>query len=202
GVCMIKHEGGARTVTSFQKDSGSPTNAFTFTNVSGQTTQVHSNGDLTMHLGYLLNASADASCTFKLTLSSAASFVRFQVLIFAAGAGETFSFDVAKIGQGTGTAISSGNATTSGDTVSMGAFGEYTGTTTSSEQINGVGATEPLSPLSDASAWYRVVTGGYTGASSATIGSSSEWLCGLIALKINAAGGGATSDAGEPGGAR
>jgi len=185
GVVWIKNEGGDRTVTSFQKSTGSPANAFTFPAVSGQTKLVHSNTDLVGHFGYLLNASTDASCTMRLTLNTAASFVKFLMIQFRPAAGETFAFDVAKIGEAvSGTSISSGNVTTTGDTVSVGSFGEYTGTTTSSEQINGVAATEPMTPLADGTVWYRIITGTFTGAATATIGSSSEWLCGVLSLKI------------------
>lgn len=188
-VVWAKHEG-ANTTFAMAKDAGSPANTFTFD--AGDEVN-HSNGDLNGAMGYLLSAAADASATFRLTLGASRAFTRFVLMQFRPDSGDTVTKDTSNTGQGTSLTPTSGAITTTGtDEIVVGGYGEYDNVTTASETINGVAATEPTgSPQAVTSAWYRLLSATFTGGTAAAnIGVSRDWICNVLALKAEAAGGG------------
>ena len=148
----------------------------------------HSNSDLNASFGYLLSASADASFTARLTTQSKP----FRILIvaqFRPDAGEIVTKE-ARNGQESGSsAVSSGNISPGGDDLAVvGGYKPYGGIALTSEQINGVAATEPTGSPQDLSAiWYRILTVGFTdGAATATVVGGVEHLAAVIAFKAAA----------------
>ena len=182
-VAWVKFEGGTSTTIAVAKNSGSPSNAFTF---DAGDAILHGNNDLYTSFGYLLSAAVDATATFRVTLGAARSFRRLMVAQFRPTSGYTVTKDGSNRASGSSGALASGNITTTGsDAVAVGAYGEYSANGTSSEQIGGVGATEPTgSPIAGGvtSLWYRLLTGTMTGGASATI-TSQPWTCAVIAFK-------------------
>ncbi len=146
----------------------------------------HGNGDLSGAFLYKISATADAAFTPRFTLSATGSWRRFHVLQFRPDASETVTKDGSSVASGSSAAPNSGNITTTGtDVVAVGAYGEYSALTTSSELIDGVAATEPTgSPRANSSVWYRILTAAFTGgAASATLSGSQDWICGVVAFK-------------------
>lgn len=184
-IAWVKHEG-LSTTLAVAKNSGSPANAHTFDAADYVS---HANNDCHGSFGYVLSAAADATMTPRLTLGAARPYVRFLVMQFRPDAGETVSKSGSNKNSGNGTAISSGTFSPSGnDIVACGGFGEYGATTTSSEQINGVAATEPTgSPATYSSVWYRILTAGFTNGQATATVSTSDWICAGIAFSAAAA---------------
>jgi hypothetical protein len=181
-IAWCKHEGAVGTFAVAKTTGG---NDFTFD--AGDAVS-HSNNDLHGSFGYRLSADADATFTPRLTTPSRV----FRILLcaqFRPGAGDTCTKDTSNDNFGTGTALTSGNITTTGtDEVVMGGYGPYTSTTTSSETINSVAATEPSpSPQDNGSFWYRILTSTFTGGNAAgTLGASADWIGAVIAIKAAA----------------
>jgi len=181
-VAVSKWESGD-TTTSVQKNSGSPANVFDFPNISPDT---HFYSAFGGEFGYVLDAAADATATFRQTMAAARDGRRFFVMQFRPTSGYVAVYDAAHCARGTSAAPNSGNISTTGnDAVAIGAYGEFSSNTTSSEQINGVAATEPTnSPQDQASVWYRILTSTFTnGAASATL-ANIDWWCGISAFKL------------------
>jgi hypothetical protein len=148
------------------------------------------NDALRGQFGWRVAASSNATFRPRMTCESSHDFRRMIVHQFRPDPGDTVSFVVGSAGIGDGTSIASGNVSPTGDDlIAVGGFGEFTNTTTTSEQINGVAATEPSgSPqASNTSSWYRILSSGFTdGQATATTGSSAAWVCSIIVLKAEA----------------
>lgn len=185
-VAWVKHEGTA-TTNAIAKDSGTPTNAFTFD--AGDEIE-HTNGDLNGWFGYKLSAEADSSFTPRLTLGASRGYVAFIVLQFRPDSGETFTKDASNTNEGANSTVASGTITTTGtDEVVIGAYGPYTSTTTEGEQIGGSAATEPTgSPQDNASVWYRILTATMTnGEATSSNGPAAAWVSAIISFKSETA---------------
>ena len=185
-VDWCKHEGATTSMATAKTTGG---NSGTFDAADKVT---HSNTDLEAQFGYVLAASADATHTRRLSLGAARSYVSLITHQFRPDASETVSKDASNIGQGNGTAISTGNVTTTGtDAAGVGGYGEYVANVSSSHQINGVAATGVVHTNSIANftaSWYRILSATFTGNASCS-NSSGDWVAGIIVLKSVAAGG-------------
>lgn len=175
-----KWEGANGATPTVAKTDGS--NPFTLRPVKD-----HSNGDLHLVTGYLLTHTMSGSTTLRLTLSAARPYKRFLVIEHTHSG--TAVFDVSATaeddGSGSDATVNSGNVTTTGtEEICIGAYGEYSGNTTSAEQINGVNADGKVT-ASFATAWHRVVGATFTGAATATVAGSNH-VEGIQAVKITA----------------
>ena len=178
-VAWAKHEGTNGTFAVAKTTGG---NDFTF---DAGDEMNHSNNDLNGSMGYLLSASADATFTPRLTTESKA-FRALHVLQFRPNASETVTKDGSNKAQGNISGVSSGNITTTGtDGIAIGGFASYSSSVTETEEINGVSATS-VADQDNCTAWYRIVTAGFTGAATASTGGGIEWICAAIAFKSEA----------------
>lgn len=148
---------------------------------------------------YLLSSVATGTVTYTVTFSGSMSFR--DVIAMAYAPPSAASLDGTPVGAGaaSGTAISSGNITTTGtDGVAFGSYAEF-GSSASAMNINGVAAdqTQVAAGTANSQLWSKTYSGGYTGAATATISFSNSWLCGVIAFK--AAGGAAAQVPYQPG---
>ena len=184
-VAWVKSEGAPTTVA--VADTGG-TNALTF---DAGDVENHSNGDLSTAWGYRLIAQANATATFRLTTQSRP----FRTLImwqFRPDAAETITKDASNVSQGSGTTMSSGNISTTGDDeIVLGGYGEYVGNNSANHQINGVAATgvvqaSGIIPNFTAS-WYRILAATFTNGQATCTNNSSDWICGIIAIKSGGA---------------
>jgi hypothetical protein len=107
-----------------------------------------------------------------------------MVVMEFTGGGATRVTDGSNEATGAGTSISSGAITTTGsDVVVVGTYGNYVGTTTSSEQIGGVSASGRVGTKS--SMWYRILTTTMTsGSATGTTGVSFEWISQVLAISF------------------
>jgi len=177
---VVEAEGADNSETlTLQKDSGTPTNAFTFdANKRGLNP-----GTCLLAMGYLESVAADATATFKLTLGTARDFPRIIILQFRGGmALDTNAFSISS---GSSTAANSGNFnTTVANSIACGAYANDSGSAATAEQINGIAADGSVdADLNTAGAWYRILSSTFTnGAASATCGNIS-WACGGLSFK-------------------
>lgn len=183
-VAWVCNETGTSTYA-VAKSAGSPANSFTFDAGDAIANNVFGS------LGYLLNASADATATFRATWGTSRDIRRIIVMQFRPTAGSTVTKDTSAKGTGLGTASSSGNITTTGtDEIVCGGSDLFNSGATTLEKINAVAA-DGVSRQSAASIWYRILTGTFAAAPAiCTQAISDSWICGVIALKITAGGGG------------
>lgn len=186
-VAWCKHEG-ANGTFAVAKSTGSPANTFTFDAADEEN---HSNGDLNGSFGYVLSAAADATATFRLTTASR-TFRAIVVYQFRPGAGTSVAKAVAGEGQGTGTLRESANVVVpSGAVVVFGGHAQYADVTLSNREINDVAADAFQDvAATDCSLWYRIVSSGFTGSADVTSGTSSAWICNVIAFSSTGSGGG------------
>jgi len=156
----------------------------------------HSNGELSGCFAYLLSANA-GNKTITATFDDTNTYTRMFVSEFSYS--DTCEFDTSAQGQGNSASLSSGNFTTTGtNELVVAGFGEYSSTTTSSEQIAGSAATEPAySPEAWSSIWYLATTVSNDDATASI--DSSNWVCNAIAFKEVAAGGTEKTNTGSMG---
>jgi hypothetical protein len=143
-------------------------------------------------IGYNVSATADAAALFRVTNSSV-SYRKFYVWQFRPDAGETVSYDVGpNHATGTGTALVSGNLTTTGtDEVAVALAFLYSGKAFSAQQIGDVNADGNLSGGVESDCWYKLFTATQTDAhAQCTISGSDQWVIDFAAFKSAAAGGG------------
>lgn len=99
----------------------------------------------------------------------------------------TIVLDKENHGAGNGTAVSSGNVTTTGGTTSqlmLAGASAYGGGNMGSYQIAGENATASIeSVVGSNAAWYRIVTANTTGAGTATDSSAGDWAAQIITFK-------------------
>jgi hypothetical protein len=139
--------------------------------------------------GYVLSAAANATATFRGTYGVAQTNKTILVMQFRPTAGATVTKDGSNgnLNGSGGTAIASGNITTTGtDEVALGASDLFNNGTTSAEQINSVTADGVLRQTR-ASIWYRIVTATFTGQATGTYSVSDQILSAIIAFKAVAA---------------
>ena len=179
------HYNSAKTTAAIAKDSGSPANTFTF-----DAADENDHGSDPNHgaIGYLLSAAADATAIFRLTLGVSSSFLSIFVYQFRPTPGITVSKDTSNKGNGTGTALTSGNITLARvDDVCVACFGEASTAieSTTVELIGEVPITERAgSPNSNFTAvWDRIADTAFTGQAAATLGTSNAWILSIIAFK-------------------
>lgn len=144
-------------------------------------------------LFYLLSSVATGTVTYTATFGAGRSWRGMCVMVYRPSAAA--SLDGTATGtSGTSTAANSGNLTTTGtDGVAFGAYGEF-GDPIASPLINGSAADQfrdnSASGSSREALWAKSYTSGFTGAASGTLSAVNQWICGVIAFKIAAGGGG------------
>lgn len=150
----------------------------------------HSNGDLNGQWHYFIGATVTGSVTYRMTLSASRTWRKAICFVFTPDGGETVTLADQSTGQGTSTNPTSSNITISGtDLVALGAYGEYSGSSDSSWQVNGSTTGVVVHQEGPASAWYKILTSGFTGNVDVTISASADWLCHAIAFDSASAGG-------------
>lgn len=177
-VLWVKFEGGGATTVTVSDGTSSFTAAPTQIN--------HSNGQLNGQFFYLLSANA-GNKTITATYGAARSYKRMIVSEYSYSNTAAFTDDAGNYGNSA--SPSSGNMTSyNGANLGVGGFGEYAGTTTSSETIAGNAASNPAAMTATyASSWYYIDSTTYTGPAAGSI-SSSEWVCGGICFEDVAGG--------------
>lgn len=181
-VAYVKHEGTATTLSVARSDGSEAWTA------GGKTTPA--GGEPSGQFFYLLSCTGGAA-TYRFTCAVARPWRSF--ILFEYSYTGTASLDADVGGTGTSTAVSSGNATTTGtDGVAFGGYGEFTGDNGSAHSINGVAAdgVVELATTTFTAAWRKTYTSGYTGAATCTLAGSAAWVCRQIAFKAAAGGGG------------
>ena len=133
---------------------------------------------------YLLSANS-GNKTITATMGATRDWIHvFAVEFHATGA---WAFDTSAIDGGSGTTINSGNINTTGtEEVVFGMYGTGGVGTTSSEQINGVAATEDAtySPTGNSSVWYRILSATFSGGAASATVASQNWVCAVVAFKV------------------
>lgn len=140
---------------------------------------------------YLLSSVASGSVTYTVTFGAARSWRSITVMAYTPSASCTL--EDSHSGNGSSTAVNSGNIITVGtDGLAFGFYGEF-GSALTSPLINGVAPDQTqVSGGPDSqrdTLWSKSYSSGFTGAASGTI-SSLDWLCTAIAFKIAGGGGG------------
>lgn len=159
--------------------------------LTGGTKTDHGNGDLSGQFHYLLSANGGTK-TYTVTFSGSVSRTFISLIAFEYSFSGTASLDGENGGSGTGTTLTSGNFTTTAtDGVAFGGYGEYSTANLSTTAINGVAAdgTIQLSGNTFSGAWRKTFTSGFTGAATAAIDNSFDWVCRGIAFKAEASAG-------------
>jgi hypothetical protein len=183
-VGWCKHEGGAGALTVARSDG---TEAWSL-----GTLVAHSNGDLHARFAYLLSCTGGASVTYRMTTGST-PFRSFHLYEFSYSG--TSSLDVQNTGQGSSTAPTSGNVTTTGtDEVALGGYGEYSTIVVTTPEINATAADGSIIFNSGnfTASWYRLLSATFAGGhANCTIpgGAGQDWICNVIAFKAVAGGG-------------
>jgi hypothetical protein len=175
-LLWVKHEGATTTIT-----ASDGTTSLT-QGPSGLVT--HANGDLEGAVFYLPSSVASGSVTYTATFGATRSFRQIMMMEFS-GSG-TKSTDGNNEATGASTSIASGTITTTGtDVVVVGTYGNYSGGTTSSEQIGGVAAGGRVG--TESSMWYRILTATMTsGQATGTKGGADPWISQILAVKFTA----------------
>lgn len=183
-VLVAEWEGGTTLpAVTCQKDSGSPSNAFSFN--AADRLLMPGSGDWGVIAGYLESAAADATAKFNVHFDRTVTWPSAHILQFRGGLVRQAS-GASSFQQLSGTTANSGNITTTvANSVAVGCNGNNSNATTSAEQIGGSAGTEPASSPAasgNSQVWYRILSGIMTdGAATATIGSSDN-ITGVIAF--------------------
>lgn len=180
----VTHEGAATTMTVSDGDSYTPRT---------KVTAASAGNDLHGQWFYLLSSSAGDR---TVTVTWAAARIERQMIVIVATYTGTAAYDTEPSGGGTSgssTAVSSGNFTTTGTVgLVLGGYGNYSGSEIQSlPLINGVSADTAKASDDDTSApynanallWGKVTSGTFTGAATATLSPTGDWMCGAIAFK-------------------
>lgn len=187
-VATIKYEG-TRGTSEAVSEGGS--NALTF-DAEDRYANTLAGAEPFVAVGYLLNSSADSSYTPSLTITGGApSFIEWVVYQFRPGGGGASVKDGSNHNSDngiTGTALTSGNITTTAAGVVVAFYGDFSGQVPTAQQINGVAKDGSDSP-GNSTAWYRITSAGFTGQATGTLGSNANWDCSIIAFKEEGASG-------------
>lgn len=181
-VAWCKHEG---TAAAFSVAKSDGTNTFT-----PATKTNHGNGDLSGQFHWIAGHAMSGSTTLRLTTASRQ--YRSLILFEYTYTGGSLSLDTETGATGNGTAVSSGNITTTGsDELVFGGYGEYFAAVANTPLVNGSAADRSilLNTPNYTASWVRAVGATFTGPVSITAGGSADWLCRALAFKITAAGG-------------
>lgn len=176
-VVWAGHQGG--TITIVISDSGG--SSFTHGTIN----------DSTPHGRFAFAITgASGSVTYTATFGANAASRVIHVWEFATTA--TPTLDTQGTSQGTASAASSGNITTTGiDELVMAAGMSAGGTLWSALAINGVAADDSATSTTFGNTWYRLVSATFTGAATGTIsGGGAQYICTALALQIGGGGGG------------
>lgn len=140
-------------------------------------------------LFYLLSSVASGTVTYTASLGAARTWRDIVVMSYTPSAGTVAADGTAGVGaQGQGTAVSSGNVTTTGtDGVAFGGYSEYGSALTSPKINNVVAAQTQKSGATNSELWSITYSSGFTGAATGTI-TFNNWVGGVIAFKITASG--------------
>lgn len=133
-------------------------------------------------------AATTTSLTPTVNFGASQSFINLGAVILHPTVPGTISLDgTPNKGGGAGTAVNTGNITTSAQAANCGiAIASYNtfGSTTSGRLINGTAEDFSFQVAGDSSiAWFLRYTAGFTGAGAATI-ASNDWSAGIVAFKI------------------
>lgn len=180
-VAWVKHEGASTTISVTDGTS-------TFTPA---TKSSHGNGDLFGQFHYLLSANGGAT---TITTNLVASRPYLSLIVFEhTYTGGACTFDVENGNAATGSSLSSGNITTTGtDELVFCGYGEYSTQFPSTEQINGLAASnirDVPNVNNYSSAWSRAFGATFTGQGTATLVGSADYILRLASFKITAAAG-------------
>lgn len=154
-----------------------------------------SNGEPHLAMSYLLASVASGTNTvvYTATYGAARTFRTIAVYVFTPSAAASIGGSPnCSAGSGTtGTALASGNITTTGmDGLAVAAYSEYGGTLDGTQKINGVDDVgTQLCGTSHSCLYYIAYAAEFTGQATAGIGSNNRWVLGVIAFKIGAAAG-------------
>jgi len=182
-ICIwFKHEGSPTTYSC--ADSGA-TDDF-----SVATRTDHTNSDLSGGFFYLLSATVTGTVTYTVTTGAGKSWREIVAVRVGVDSGEVVTLSAQATGQGQGTSLNSDTISPpAGDVIVFGGYGNYSAQTTGSDQIDSV-ASDSQETATYTTAWWRVITAGFTaGDASATISSSADWICNIIAFESAASGG-------------
>lgn len=141
---------------------------------------------------FILSSVASGSLTYTVSLGVSRTFR--EIVAYRTTPSGLVALDGTALGaNGSSTAVSSGNITTTGtDGIAFGTYGDF-GNSESAEKINGLAATGNTHAGANASeVWYRAYSAGFTGAATCSLGISNDWLGGIIAFSIGGGGGGAS----------
>lgn len=191
-VVWVKHEGTATNVSAADA-GGNYINARTGTTTAAQMYN-HSNGDL--HAGFFYRSAITGvtSVTVTVTLAAARTFRTAQAWAYSYTSTDTITLDAQNSAEGSDAAPTSPNITTTGtDEIVLGGYGEYAAVVQSAWQVNALTADHHIEATSNfTSSWDEKFTTTFTGGhANLTIDTDSDWLCGIVALKATAGGGGA-----------
>ncbi|MFZ3043878.1 MAG: hypothetical protein WA058_02090 [Minisyncoccia bacterium] len=149
-------------------------------------TQAHnSDGADTYGQFFYLLSSNGGSKTYTVSFGATVDWSTLTVIEFHVTSG-TWAFDAQNTGTGNSTACASGVITTASTSEAViGGYRSGSVSTTSSEQINGVAATEDaaVSPNSLDSVWYRIPVATFAGGTASATVTSQRWICNVIAFK-------------------
>lgn len=162
-------------------DSVTDTAGNTYTVVAG-TKVAHSNGDLKTQIAYAENISGEANNVATAHFSNAAVTYKRVAQVQYSGIATSSPLDDVAVGQGTGTATSTGNLTASGAGLLFAGGGEFNVTTwtagTNYTERAEWGVTGVNSMVED-----RVISSGGSYNATATSGTSMDWAMSLAAFK-------------------
>lgn len=141
-----------------------------------------SNGSLRTRIAYLLASVATGSVTYTITFASSVG-ANVCAAAFVPPSAASFDVDLATGVGGSGTAISSGNITTTGsDELVVGCASNENTAGYTAHLVNSVAADGNVIK-NGASLWWRFVSATFTGAATVTIDVSSRWSCHVVAIK-------------------
>jgi hypothetical protein len=134
--------------------------------------------------GYILNASASASATFRLSIQPGTAYIRFAIYQFRSDAG-TIALDVdPSYDHQTSTALQSGNISTTGVDIVLGWTKYYNGGTTTSAQQIADATANTIMAESCFSSGYRIFTTAQTNIHwQLTESGSDQGSSGILAIK-------------------
>jgi X-X-X-Leu-X-X-Gly heptad repeat protein len=175
-ILWVKWEGAITTITGCSDGTNSLT-------VGPSNIITNANNDLHGATFYLLISSSGTK-TYTCTLGATRPYRQIVVMEFSGDAGETRSTDGSNEAQAGSGDLASGTITTAGtDDVVVGTYGNYSGVTTSDEQIGGVAAAgRQEAGAAPSSMWYRILTATMTtGQATADVGT--VWISQILAIK-------------------
>jgi len=199
--CTVSFDSTTSLKVAFVKNEGNSAGApFTCTGLAGDvsgawtalTSRSHSNNDMSGRWFYKLSGAGTDTKVMATFSSASAVFKKILVSEWEANTPAIFNAEV--VASGTGTAISSGNLTTVGAGLVLGGYAAYNNNAVSGLLINGnSGVNSPEVNTTFTQTWGSQVSTIGSVSASATVASSSSWICNAISFKGTGARG-ATSN--------